>query len=134
MDGDLDLVFPGVSALAVALVPKTLLRASSAAFSFLRSSCICSMDSNFSSADKSVRSLINTNSASAPVSTAFSDDLGSGDIGTGCSDALVDVGRQKFDPSPRCETSGALNVRDDELDGKIFDDDVVVIVDVICLI
>ena len=94
LDGDLDLVLPGVPTLSA---PNTRLRASLATLSRSNSSCICSMMSNLSSAIISERLLTISNSVSAPVSAAFSDILGSGDIGTGGS---------KLNPSPRCVTWG----------------------------
>ena len=94
LDGDLDLVFPGVPTFSV---PNTRLRASLATLSCSNSSCICSMMSNLSSAIISERLLTISNSVSAPVSAAFSDVLGSGDIGTGGS---------KLNTSPRCVTWG----------------------------
>ena len=85
VDGDLDLVFPGVSGLRG---PKTLSLASSAAFFCRFSPCICNMVSNFSSAIRSDRVLTFSYSVCAPGFAAFSDKVGFGDVGTGGSSAF----------------------------------------------
>ena len=105
VEGDLDLVFPGVSTLRC---PKTLSLASAAALLSRLSLCICSIVSNFSSAIRSDRALTFSNSVFSPDSSASSDDLGTGDVGTGGSSAFWVGGRTELDPSPRCVTWGLL--------------------------